>query len=101
MRRAKIYVDGQLAAYFVQDGLSYDLCYVAEYNGLPISLTLPVQKESYHFEQFPPFFDGLLPEGLQLEGLLKYAKLDRSDYFEQLLCVGHDLVGNVTVESDT
>jgi serine/threonine-protein kinase HipA len=53
----------------------------------------------YEFKTFPPFFDGLLPEGAQLEGLLRLKKLDRSDYFGQLISVGQDLVGAVTVEA--
>ena len=33
-----------------------------------------------------------------LEGLLRRTKLDRSDLMSQLIAVGKDLVGNVTVE---
>jgi len=39
-----------------------------------------------------------LPEGIQLEGLLKIRKIDRADYFSQLMAVGNDMVGAVTVE---
>ena len=61
----------------------------------------PVDKKEFVFDCFPPFFDGLLPEGLLLEGLLKLRKIDKYDYFSQLLAVGNDLVGAVTVqESD-
>ena len=59
---------------------------------------MPVRSEPYIFEEFPPFFDGLLPEGLQLEGLLKQKKIDRDDKFSQLLAVGADTVGAVSVE---
>ena len=75
----------------------YEVAYLEGYRGPPISLTMPVQRETYEFETFPPFFDGLLPEGLQLEGLLRQAKIDRHDYFGQLLAVGADLVGAVTI----
>ena len=34
-----------------------------------------------------------------LEGLLRHAKIDRNDLFSQLIRVGHDMVGNVTVEA--
>jgi serine/threonine-protein kinase HipA len=47
---------------------------------------------------FPLFLDGLLPEGIQLEGLLKTRKIDRYDYFSQLVAVGNDMVGAVTVK---
>jgi serine/threonine-protein kinase HipA len=53
---------------------------------------------TYLFETFPPFFEGLLPEGYQLDALLRKAKLDKNDYFSQLVTVGRDLVGSVTVE---
>lgn len=58
---------------------------------------MPIRDRAYEFDRFPPFFDGLLPEGAQLEALLRQAKLDRTDYMGQLLTVRRDLVGNVTV----
>jgi serine/threonine-protein kinase HipA len=75
----------------------YIFQYQKNYVGSPISLTMPMRYEPYRFDSFPPFFDGLLPEGLQLEGLLKSQKLDRTDYFGQLLATGGDLVGAITV----
>ena len=78
---------------------SYSFQYDKDYQGPPISLTMPVQYEPYIFEKFPPFFEGLLPEGIQLEGLLKIHKVDREDYFNQLILTGSDLVGAVTVSA--
>ena len=72
--------------------------YLQDYNGPDISLTLPKSQSRYHFDHFPPFFDGLLPEGPQLEALLKQAKLDRNNLLGQLITVGKDLVGAITVE---
>lgn len=74
--------------------------YAAGYDGPPISQTLLVKEAAYDFPGFPPFFDGLLPEGWQLEALLRKAKLDRSDRFGQLLAVGGDVVGAVTVGAE-
>ena len=76
----------------------FRLDYRAGYSGPPVSLTMPVRKEPFEFSGFPPFFDGLLPEGVQLDGLLRLSKIDRDDYFAQLVAVGGDLVGAVTVE---
>ena len=59
---------------------------------------MPVSQRVYVFERFPPFFEGLLPEGAMLEALLKKRKLDADDYFEQLMLVGGEVVGNVTIE---
>ena len=75
----------------------YTFEYFEAYESEPVSLTMPTKHRFYFFDEFPPFFDGVLPEGGQLEGLLKIRKIDRYDYFSQLVTVGHDLVGAVTV----
>ncbi len=82
----------------IQKGKKYKFCYNESYNGDPVSLTMPTGKRLYEFDVFPPFFEGLLPEGIQLEGLLRIRKLDKDDWFSQLIAVGEDLVGAVTVK---
>jgi len=76
----------------------YSFEYDPEYAGEPVSLTWPLARRRYEFDRFPAFFDGLLPEGTQLEALLRRKKIDRDDGFSQLVAVGADLVGAVTVE---
>lgn len=75
----------------------YTFTYEETYYGPPVSLTMPLSQKQYTFSHFPAFFDGLLPEGVQLEALLRTYKLDAHDYMKQLLIVGTDLVGAVTV----
>ena len=75
----------------------YVFRYHDAYTGPAISLTMPLRKEPYVFNEFPPFFEGLLPEGGQLMGLLSIRKIDQDDYFQQLVATGGDLVGAVTV----
>ena len=103
MRRAKVYVKGIEAGILseVKKGEEYQFEYPDQYNGLEVSRTMPVKKKSFKFNSFPPFFDGLLPEGIQLEGLLKIKKIDKNDYFSQLMAVGEDMVGAVTVKEIT
>jgi len=100
MRKAKIFVKGAEAGTLseIKQGAEYVFEYLHGYNGLEISRTMPINKKVYSFDKFPPFFDGLLPEGIQLEGLLKIRKIDNNDFFSQLLAVGEDLVGVVTVK---
>jgi serine/threonine-protein kinase HipA len=45
--------------------------------------------------------EGLLPEGPQLEAILRRHKIDRGDCFGQLMAVGKDVVGSLTVEEPT
>jgi len=99
-RRARVMVHGVAAGFLEElaDG-SYRFEYLQGYEGPPVSLTMPTGRRVWRFEDFPPFFEGLLPEGEMLEGLLRQQKIDRNDLFTQLLAVGRDLVGAVTVEA--
>ena len=99
MRKARVYVKGQAAGLLLEleKGANYELSYDEDYEGPPISLRLPVHKRKFTFDTFPAFFDGLLPEGIQLEVLLRKRKIDANDYFQQLIAVGSDMVGAVSV----
>lgn len=100
MNRAVVFMNWKRAGIFleVERGGPYQFAYDTDYEGPSISMTMPLSTREYVYDEFPPFFDGLLPEGYQLEALLKNSKIDRNDYFRQLIVVGKDLVGAVTVE---
>lgn len=100
MKKAKVYVSGEEAGILTEFeiGKKYEFSYHTSYSGHAVSLTMPISEKVFSFETFPPFFDGLLPEGWQLENLLKQKKLDRNDNFSILVMVGEDMVGNVTME---
>ena len=103
MRKAKVFVKGVEAGTLTElkQGKEYVFEYLDGYDGLEVSRTMPTKEKVYKFDKFPPFFDGLLPEGIQLEGLLKIKKIDKNDYFSQLIAVGEDMVGVVTVKEVT
>ena len=100
MRKAKVFVNGTEAGTLseISKGKEYLFEYGEGYSGLEISRTMLVKQRTYQFHEFPPFFEGLLPEGIQLEGLLKTRKIDRNDLFSQLVVVGEDLIGVITVK---
>lgn len=103
MRKAKVFFNKNILAGILTEkdhGETYLFEYDIDYNGPPVSLTMPILKKKYSFDHFPPYFDGVLPEGSQLEALLRQEKLDRNDYFGQLVCVGKDLVGAFTVKEE-
>jgi serine/threonine-protein kinase HipA len=99
MRRAKVFVHAVEAGVLEEltPGAEYVFRYLDDYQGAPVSLTMPVKQKELRFDSFPPFFEGLLPEGIMLDGLVRQNKLDKDDFFGQLLIVGDDLVGAVTV----
>lgn len=100
MRKAKVFVKGREAGVLTEmkQGAEYVFEYLDGYEGLEISRTMLLNQKVYNFDNFPSFFDGLLPEGIQLEGLLKIKKIDKNDFFSQLVAVGADLIGVITVK---
>lgn len=100
MRKSKVFNFGIYAGELIEieKGKSYKFVYDDNYNGQPISLTLQLKQKEYSFDEFPPFFEGLLPEGIQLDALLRLTKIDRNDFFSILIITGKDLVGSVTLE---
>ena len=82
-RRAKIYFQEHLAGFLLEGDNGYSFNYDSEYlknpNSKPISLTLPISKETYHSNVLFPFFDGLIPEGWLLEIGEKHWKLNPRD----------------------
>ena len=99
MRKAEIYQQAALAGILEEfDGGRWRFTYVDGYSGEPVSLTMPDAKAVHGFDRFPPVFEGLLPEGIQLEAMLRRYKLDRNDLFGQLIVAGQDLVGSLTVK---
>ena len=97
-RHAEVFQLGELAGHLTErPGGGWAFTYLDDYAGPPISLTMPMRPEPYEFAALPPALEGLLPEGLQLESLLKTHKINRHDTFRQLVTVGADLVGSLTI----
>lgn len=55
---------------------------------------------NYNGLNLPPFFAGLLPEGLRLKALVKELKTSEDDMFTMLVAVGHKVIGDVYIGSD-
>lgn len=100
MKLARIYQQNQLAGLLeARDDGTYRFAYDAAFHGEPVSLTMPTSQREWEFPGFPAPFEGLLPEGFQLDALLRLRKLDRNDLFSQLLAVGRDVVGSLRIEA--
>lgn len=99
MRKADVFMHDIHAGVLeeISPRTTFRFTYDPAYAGPPVSLTVPVRAEPYEYLAFPPFLEGLLPEGYNLEALLRALKIDRQDSFSQLLAVGMDMVGAVTV----
>lgn len=71
-----------------------------QYRGL--SYTMPKQKDNYTYRglNLPPFFAGLLPEGLRLKALVKAVKTSEDDMFTLLTAMGERTIGDVYIRSE-
>ena len=101
MKQAKIYIYNQLAGILTENENGYSFCYNNEYlrakNAEAISLTLPLQEETYHSKILFPFFDGLIPEGWLLNIAERSWKIDQRDRMSLLLACCKDCIGAVSV----
>ena len=99
MKTARIFQQDRFAGVLeARDDGSYRFTYEADFRGEPVSLTMPTTQLVWDFPRFPAPFEGLLPEGVQLDALLRIRKLDRDNFFGQLLAVGNDVVGSLRIE---
>lgn len=98
MKAARIFQKDQIAGLLESlDTGGYRFTYEEGYQGEPVSLTMPTKTRVWDFERFPAPFEGLLPEGVQLDALLRQRKLDKGDLFGQLIAVGRDVVGSLKI----
>ncbi len=98
--KLQVYVGGAYAGDLERSDTGYRFNYQSDYSGPPVFLNLPLRSGEKLWKEFPPHFDGLLPEGVLLDQLLVAGKLDRSDKWGQLKAVGRDLTGFLSVFPD-
>jgi serine/threonine-protein kinase HipA len=98
MDKLRVFVGDQLAGHLIREEAIHRFEYLTDYKGPPVFLGWgDMAKPPREWDSFPPAFDGLLPEGVLLDQLLAKHKLDREDKWGQLIAVGQDLTGFVSV----
>jgi serine/threonine-protein kinase HipA len=101
MKKAEVYMYEHLAGHLIEDEEGYHFTYLTDYlnNNLaePISLTLPLQKDTFHSKILFPFFDGLIPEGWLLDVASKSWKINQRDRMSLLLACCKDCIGAVSI----
>jgi serine/threonine-protein kinase HipA len=101
MRKGKIYFKNKLAGFLTETEEGYEFLYSDEYindfDSKPVSLTLPLRKESFTQKTMFPFFDGLIPEGWMLNLAVKNWKLNINDRMGLLLTCCSDTIGAVSI----
>lgn len=103
-RKGYVFVQNEYAGNIEETDEGYTFSYAKEYldreDTLPISLTLPLNKDGYKSKVLFPFFDGLIPEGWLLGVINRNWKIDPQDRFGLLLAVCKDCIGDVCIKSE-
>ncbi|MEV6275889.1 HipA domain-containing protein [Nocardia sp. NPDC051832] len=100
---ADVYKSGRLAGRLHRERddvvFIYAETYLAHPSAPPIAFTLPKTQGEFRATggSVPPFFAGLLPEGLRLTAITTAARTSEDDHFSILLAVGADTIGDVQV----
>lgn len=101
IRSAKVYYREQFAGILSEKAEGgYRFVYDSEYliKGTAISLTLPLQAESFESDTVFPFFAGLIPEGWYLHIVATTIKVDEHDTFGLLMRTCGDCIGAVSLQ---
>lgn len=103
-RSGYVYVRNNFAGILQETDEGYSFKYDTEYlksdNASAVSLTLPLQTDTYTSKTLFSFFDGLIPEGWLLKIVTDNWKLDSRDRFGILLVACKDGIGNVSIREE-
>ncbi|MCB9261388.1 MAG: HipA N-terminal domain-containing protein [Flavobacteriales bacterium] len=107
MRKAEVRISGKRVGQISETESGYAFVYDSDYAtnqaNLPVSKTLPLQRNAYTSNVLFPFFDGLIPEGWLLDIAERNWKLNARDRFGLLMQCCKDCIGTtevVAIESD-
>ena len=73
----------------------YDASYVNDPAAIPLSLSLPLQKEPFQQGEFRAYFEGLLAEGVARQALAAELQIREDDYLSLLAKCGRECIGDV------
>ena len=98
-RRALVYFGTEQAGILEETGTGYRFTYNNDFisKGMPISVSLPLQKTVYESKELFPFFQGMLPEGAYLKTVASVLKVDKEDLFGIALKACEETIGAISI----
>lgn len=96
-REVNVYLHQRLVGFLRQFDDGYEFEYLADYQGRPLSLSLPVAQRKFYAPTLFPYFKSLCPEGWLKERYCALQKIDEQDLFGLLANNGKNLIGAVSV----
>ena len=95
LRQVTVFLYGKKVGYLRQDENGFTFEYLDGYQGLPISLSLPVAQRVFYSKTLFPYFASLAPEGWLKRRFGELQKIDEKDLFGILIQNGDNLLGAV------
>lgn len=97
IKQAEVLLFGQKIGELYQTAKGFSFAYLPDYQGIPLSLSLPVEKREFFSESLFPYFASLIPEGWLKAKYVELQKIDEQDIFGLLLNNGENLLGAVQI----
>lgn len=104
MRRAEVYLNGELAGVLKEDDqrhytFTYADNWLADPEKPAVSLTLPKTQKEYESDFLFPFFFNMLSEGVNRKLQSRVLRIDEKDHFGLLLATANDdTIGSITIK---
>jgi serine/threonine-protein kinase HipA len=87
---------------YIDAKFSYVDDYLESFNSVPISVSLPLQREVFDSQKTKNFFEGLLPEGFTRRTIAGFLRFEENDYLSILAKLGQECLGAIKiVENDS
>ena len=82
---------------YIDSCFQYSEGYLDSEYSMPISISLPLQKDAFSADVTRIFFEGLLPEGFSRKAVANWIKTDENDYITILSVLGHECIGAIKI----
>ncbi|WP_220266910.1 HipA N-terminal domain-containing protein [Enterobacter sp. Colony194] len=99
-RRVTVLLYGEPVGELVQEATGFRFTYRDDYQGPPLSLSLPVSQRTFHCATLHPFFVSLAPEGWLRNRYSQLQQRDEKDLLGMLIDNGKNLIGAVQIRAE-
>jgi uncharacterized protein HI_0666 len=96
-RLGKVYLYGEFIGLLQEDKHGFHFAYNPDYQGMPLSLSLPLEQSPFYSKTLFPYFASLIPEGWLKKKYAAYQQIDEHDLFRFLINNGDNMLGAVQI----
>ncbi|WP_077494834.1 MULTISPECIES: HipA N-terminal domain-containing protein [Rodentibacter] len=83
---------GEFIGILQEDKYGFHFAYNPDYQGILLSLILPIEQSHFHSETLFPYFTSLIPEGWLKKKYATYQQINEHDLFRFLINNGENML---------